>query len=254
MDSKKEECARVRLQLLASHLRVNQTSISREACMARRDGRVNYGRPALDDARFMRCASTSQVNQSEEEEDSLLSLPVSALGPTDLVQAADTESAKTGPLFSKPAVRENEQVGAPLFARSAAIVQGDDKENLTLVTEDQSAQPLGECLGFEWFPRMDVVESGTAYVVTVELPGVNVDGIRVEIDHGSLIITGNRSTDWWKSGNGNGGVYHRQELAQGPYRAIWHIPKNGDIGAVTADFIDGFLRVLVPKTKMVRYL
>jgi hypothetical protein len=29
--------------------------------MARRDGRVNYGRPALDDARFMRCASTSQV-------------------------------------------------------------------------------------------------------------------------------------------------------------------------------------------------
>ncbi len=53
----------------------------------------------------------------------------------------------------------------------------------------------------------------------------------------SLIITGNRSTDWWKSGNGNGGVYHRQELAQGPYRAIWHIPKNGDIGAVTADFM-----------------
>jgi HSP20 family molecular chaperone IbpA len=42
-------------------------------------------------------------------------------------------------------------------------------------------------LGFEWFPRMDVVESGTAYVVTVELPGVNVDGIRVEIDHGRYL-------------------------------------------------------------------
>jgi HSP20 family molecular chaperone IbpA len=34
---------------------------------------------------------------------------------------------------------------------------------------------------------MDVVESGTAYVVTVELPGVNVDGIRVEIDHGRYL-------------------------------------------------------------------
>lgn len=44
-------------------------------------------------------------------------------------------------------------------------------------------------LGFEWFPRMDVVESGTAYVVTVELPGVNVDGIRVEIDHGRYLWT-----------------------------------------------------------------
>lgn len=100
------------------------------------------------------------MNQSEEEEDSLLSLLVSALGPTDLVQAADTESAKTGPLFSKPAVRENEQVGAPLFARSAAIEQGDDKENLTLVTEDQSAQPLGECLGtLSWLEEIFVPEN-----------------------------------------------------------------------------------------------
>lgn len=35
--------------------------------------------------------------------------------------------------------------------------------------------------GYEWFPRMDVVESGSAYVVTVELPGVSVDGICCEV-------------------------------------------------------------------------
>lgn len=43
---------------------------------------------------------------------------------------------------------------------------------------------LCSALGFEWFPRMDVVESGTAYVITVELPGVSVEGICVEVDHG----------------------------------------------------------------------
>ena len=37
--------------------------------------------------------------------------------------------------------------------------------------------------GIEWSPRMDVVESGVNYVLTIEIPGVNVDDIRVEI-HG----------------------------------------------------------------------
>jgi HSP20 family molecular chaperone IbpA len=31
---------------------------------------------------------------------------------------------------------------------------------------------------------MDVVESGTAYVITVELPGVTADGIHVEVLRG----------------------------------------------------------------------
>ena len=35
--------------------------------------------------------------------------------------------------------------------------------------------------GYEWFPRMDVVESGSAFVVTVELPGVSADGICCEV-------------------------------------------------------------------------
>lgn len=35
---------------------------------------------------------------------------------------------------------------------------------------------------FRWSPRMDVAESGRNYVITVEIPGVNIDDIRVEID------------------------------------------------------------------------
>lgn len=34
----------------------------------------------------------------------------------------------------------------------------------------------------EWSPRIDVAESGNSYVVTVELPGVSIMDIRVEID------------------------------------------------------------------------
>lgn len=37
--------------------------------------------------------------------------------------------------------------------------------------------------GLEWSPRMDVAESGRNYVMTVELPGVNTNDIRVEVDN-----------------------------------------------------------------------
>lgn len=36
--------------------------------------------------------------------------------------------------------------------------------------------------GLEWSPRMDVAELGANYVVTVELPGVSIIDMRVEVD------------------------------------------------------------------------
>ena len=35
----------------------------------------------------------------------------------------------------------------------------------------------------KWIPRMDVAESRLAYNVVVELPGVNADEIRVEVNN-----------------------------------------------------------------------
>ena len=35
----------------------------------------------------------------------------------------------------------------------------------------------------KWVPRMDVTESRLAYNVVVELPGVNADELRVEINN-----------------------------------------------------------------------
>lgn len=38
------------------------------------------------------------------------------------------------------------------------------------------------CEGIEWSPRMDIAETGCNYVITVELAGINIKDIRVEID------------------------------------------------------------------------
>lgn len=36
--------------------------------------------------------------------------------------------------------------------------------------------------GSEWSPRMDVVESGFSYVITLEIPGVSSNNVKVEVD------------------------------------------------------------------------
>lgn len=36
--------------------------------------------------------------------------------------------------------------------------------------------------GNEWSPRIDIAESGRNYVMMVEIPGINTNDIRVEVD------------------------------------------------------------------------
>ncbi|KAL3697103.1 hypothetical protein R1sor_011179 [Riccia sorocarpa] len=119
--------------------------------------------------------------------------------------------------------------GKSLSSNDVARNGMDGSAKSSRSAEEQSSGRLG----FEWFPRMDLVESGTAYVITVELPGVSADGIQVEVVRGSLIVTGSRATEWWKSNgngvNGGGTVFHRRELAHGPYRTVWRLPKNVDV-------------------------
>lgn len=266
------ERAQFRLQQLAAHLQSeNPGSVSFMACMggARRHSRVDYARVALSDARFARPAQDVEGGSTEEVKQA----PPPARQENEKAKGTDLVSP---PLFSKPSTRAvAPPVSEPLFSRSSSLSPQEvekEKEAAALAwaaAEEQPSHPETESIGkgYEWFPRMDVVESGSAYVVTVELPGVNVDGICCEVTFDSLVISGSRSTDWWKnngdnhnysngngSANGNGSVYHRRDLQQGPYRAVWRLPKNADVGAISAEFIEGFLRVVVPKTRIVRYM
>ncbi|KAG1330266.1 putative 17.6 kDa class I heat shock protein 1 [Cocos nucifera] len=94
--------------------------------------------------------------------------------------------------------------------------------------------------GMEWSPRMDVAESGANYVVTVELPGVSIADVRVEVDNQSLTIIGKRSTQQRRmpncAGNSNP-VYHQREILQGPFRVVWPLPSDVNKDNVSAEFV-----------------
>ncbi|KAL3572512.1 hypothetical protein D5086_026416 [Populus alba] len=99
-----------------------------------------------------------------------------------------------------------------------------------------------ESNGIEWSPKMDVVESGVNYVLKIEIPGVNVSDIRVEIHGQNLKVLGKRSSQCWKmaSGGCSGDSilrYHKREIVEGPYEIVWQLPLDGNKDSVSAEFL-----------------
>ncbi|KAH9314324.1 hypothetical protein KI387_022951, partial [Taxus chinensis] len=162
-----------------------------------------------------------------------------------------TSNATQDPLFSKPVEFQHGSAASfevpqqqlqnmqsviaqsPLFAKPTS---GSTKHSETTPSEGNMTGQVTNNFN-EWAPRMDVAESGSAYVVTIELPGVIATGIRVEVDDKRLIVTGKRSTESWRDGNSKYAVYHKREISEGPYRVVWQLPANSNRDAVSAEFV-----------------
>jgi HSP20 family protein len=91
-------------------------------------------------------------------------------------------------------------------------------------------------------PAADVAKDGTDVVVTLALPGVDVDkDVEVEVTEGRLAITGRRSSD---NESEQDGVLVR-EISSGEFRRVFTLPKGVTAADVEADYDQGLLKVRV---------
>jgi HSP20 family protein len=77
---------------------------------------------------------------------------------------------------------------------------------------------MGVAVG--WRPAADIYETATAILVTVELPGVQLDEAEVRLLEGALIVTGRRRLPDLD----DRGIYHTVEIRRGPFRAEITLP------------------------------
>ncbi|RID52356.1 hypothetical protein BRARA_H02959 [Brassica rapa] len=101
-----------------------------------------------------------------------------------------------------------------------------------------------------FFMRSNVAEYEHNYVVAIELPGASINDIRVEVDNLNLIVTGRRTSVGQKVDAGTKGSicgYHKQGIVQGPFKVSWPLPINVNKDNVSAEFMDGLLRIVIPK-------
>ncbi|KAK6919680.1 Alpha crystallin/Hsp20 domain [Dillenia turbinata] len=257
------QIVRRRLDMIASHFAASDeilaNPISPMSCngginstMRRYDNRMYFARQgSASQAYFMRQASVDQR------------LAQTGVLPkcTNLVNEGSPNSLQ-GPLFSRP--------GGQYASSPSVGVTPPESQDCKLLAPDPPmfAQPkrrMDEYKQFrsqeklpasatkgseEWSPRTDIAESGCNYVVIVELPGVAMKEIRVEVTQTNLVVTGKRSIQWWQeasSQQGSMSAYHKKEIMEGPYQVTWPLPANANKDRVSAEFVEGLLQITIPK-------
>ena len=102
-------------------------------------------------------------------------------------------------------------------------------------------EQAGEIERADWTPASDVYESETAFVIAIDLPGIDRDALEVTIDDNRLTVRGSRAAD-------EGVKFHRAGRPAGRFVSRFGpLPSTVDQTRIAAEYKDGVLRLRLPK-------
>jgi len=96
-----------------------------------------------------------------------------------------------------------------------------------------------------WVPNTDVYATETGIVVKVELPGMKSENLEITVEGNRLRIAGNRP-DGCRPTNCS---FLVMEISYGPFQSDLELPPGYDLSAAKAIYVNGFLRIDVPKAR-----
>lgn len=94
-------------------------------------------------------------------------------------------------------------------------------------------------------PKVDLVETDTAFEVTAELPGLDIKDVNVELRDNVLTLTGEKREEKDQEREKD---YHVSERRYGSFRRTFRLPSDVESARAEASFDKGILRVTLPKT------
>jgi len=96
-----------------------------------------------------------------------------------------------------------------------------------------------------WLPPVDILESKDAYLIRAELPGMTKEDISLEVNDGTLTLSGERKPQPLACGL----EYHRTERVNGRFSRSFYLPQTVKQDDIKANYRDGILEVHVPKVE-----
>jgi len=114
----------------------------------------------------------------------------------------------------------------------------------TLVRENRNADQQRS----EQFitPAASVVEGDGAYILNVEMPGVNKEGLEISVENNELTIVGRRSLPQIE-----GTLIHRESRLEN-FRRVFELDPSIDTAKVSARIEQGVLTFTLPKAEEVK--
>jgi HSP20 family protein len=97
----------------------------------------------------------------------------------------------------------------------------------------------------QWLPLVDIAEDEQEYLIKAELPGIEKEQVKVTVENGLLLITGERTNESEEKNK----KYHRVERSYGTFLRTFSLPDNADGTKIKADFKNGVLKVHLPKSE-----
>ena len=94
-------------------------------------------------------------------------------------------------------------------------------------------------------PSVDIHEGDKAYRISVEVPGVEEDDLKLEVDGHQLVVSGEKLQE--SSEGEEGDKAYRVERRYGQFRRVLNLPDDALVDDISARFRNGVLTVTVPR-------
>ena len=131
---------------------------------------------------------------------------------------------------------ENFGLGSTGFRPSPLLSSGLERELWS-----EGSRTAGQA----WTPQIEKFRRGDKLVVRADLPGLNKDDVKVEIENGVLSISGERREQHEEDRDG----YYRSERSYGQFYRALPMPEGVSDEQCEATFKDGVLEVTLPVPK-----
>jgi HSP20 family protein len=130
--------------------------------------------------------------------------------------------------------------GAPRLGSSYGV-------DVTLDLEPVFQRQRHACFG-PWRPPLEAFETESELIVRAEIGGISEQEVAVLVDDDGLIIRGERNV----ARPSDNRVYHESRVRYGPFEASVRLPFPIDVDQATANYLDGFLTVTLPRLAATR--
>ena len=99
----------------------------------------------------------------------------------------------------------------------------------------------------DWFaPRSDASAMTAAYVITMELPGVDPENVEIAVQDAALVVTGEKQSEQEETTKN----YFFSEREYGMFQRAFRIPPDADADSIDAPFRQGVLTIRLPKLRV----